>query len=105
MGFMQTEGYQGWGQEGEEICMTTWYKGGRVVVNKNTWYAHLHKGKTYGRMYSMSQSERVRGNAYSFDFWWNNRWVERAHDIEWLIDRFWPHPGWPENWKELKNET
>jgi len=45
----------------------------------------------------------VRGNAYSFDFWWNNRWTERAHDIEWLLDRFQPMPGWVENWKELKH--
>jgi len=76
---------------------------GKVMRNKKTWYAHLHKGKRYGRMYSMSKSERIRGNAYSWDFWWNNRWTERLHDIEWLIDRFMPMPGWPEDWKERKH--
>src|SRR5574343_633646 len=51
MGFMQIEGYTGWGQEAEEISFTTWKNGGECKVNKNTWYAHLHKGAKYGRMY------------------------------------------------------
>ena len=75
---------------------------GKVMVNKKTWYAHLHKGKTYGRMYYMANSERKRGNDYSFDYWWNNRWTERKHDIEWLIDRFHPMPGWADDWKAHK---
>ena len=76
---------------------------GKVMRNKKTYYAHLHKGKQYGRGYYLSSDERRRGNAYSFDHWWNNRWTERAHDIEWLIDQFMPMPGWPANWKEKKN--
>jgi len=105
IGPMQEHGYETFMGEPQELGFKTqlgpWH--GAIMRNKKTWYAHLHKGRTYGRMYHMSQSERVRGNAYSFDFWWSNRWVERAHDIEWLIDRFWPHPGWPENWKEIKH--
>jgi glycosyltransferase involved in cell wall biosynthesis len=97
MGFMQTEGYQGWGQEGEEICMTTWFKGGRVVVNKNTWYAHLHKGPKYGRMYFLDRKESQRSYLYAYDLWANKR---RGFFIS-LIEKFWPMPGWPENWKEL----
>ena len=104
IGPMQEAGYETFMGEPQELGFKTqlgsWH--GAIMRNKKTWYAHLHKGKTYGRMYSMSQSERVRGNAFSFDFWWNNRWVERVHDIEWLIDRFPPQPGWPEYWKEIK---
>jgi hypothetical protein len=97
MGFMQIEGYQGWGQEGEEICMTTWYKGGRVVVNKNTWYAHLHKGPKYGRMYFLDRNESRRSYMYAYDLWVNKR---KEFFIS-LIEKFWPMPGWPKNWKEL----
>jgi hypothetical protein len=97
MGFMQIEGYQGWGQEGEEICMTTWFKGGRVVVNKNTWYAHLHKGPKYGRMYFLDRKESQRSYLYAYDLWANKR---KDFFIS-LIEKFWPMPGWPENWKEL----
>lgn len=98
---LNEHGYETFMGEPQEIGLKTqlgpW--GGAIMRNKKTWYAHLHKGKTYGRMYSFSGSERQRGNAYSFDFWWRNRWTERAHDLEWLIDRFWPHPGWPEDWR------
>jgi glycosyltransferase involved in cell wall biosynthesis len=105
IGGMSNDGYETFMGEPQEIGFKTqlgpWH--GRIMTNKKTYYAHLHKGKQYGRMYYMSNSERYRGNAYSFDFWWNNRWTERVHDIEWLIDKFWPLPHWPRNWKELKN--
>lgn len=103
MGFMQIEGYTGWGQEAEEICFKTWLTGGRVIVNKNTWYAHLHKGKKYGRMYWMSRDANRKCYAYSYDFWMNNRLKERVHDLDWLIDKFMPMPGWRKNWKESLN--
>lgn len=100
MDLMQIEGFSGWGQEGEEISFKTWLAGGKVMVNKNTWYAHLHKGSKYGRMYFMSKESIKQCNVYSYDFWINNRWPKRVHDFEWLIERFWPLPNWPENWKE-----
>jgi hypothetical protein len=34
-GFMKLKGYTGWGQEGEELCLTTLQNSGRAVVNKN----------------------------------------------------------------------
>lgn len=74
---------------------------GLLMVNKRTWYAHLHKGKTYGRGYTLNDDRRV-GNAYSFDLWWNNRWPGRVHDLEWLIDQWMPLPGWPDDWKARK---
>jgi hypothetical protein len=95
-GFMQVEGYRGWGQEAEEIGLTTWFNGGRVVTNKHTWYAHLHKGPTYGRMYHLSREECRLSYAYSF-----NRWlVERREFFIELCQRFAPLPGWPANWKD-----
>lgn len=102
LGGMSEVGYETFMGEPQELGLKTqlgpW--AGAIMRNKSTWFAHLHKGKTYGRMYSFTKSERDRGNAYSFDFWWNNRWAERVHDLEWLIERFWPLPGWPDNWRE-----
>jgi hypothetical protein len=48
---------------------------GKVVVNKKTWYAHLHKGHTewkYDNNLSgrIASSERRRCNAYAFDYFW-----------------------------------
>ena len=72
------------------------------MINKNTWYAHLHKGKEYGRGYFMNKSENDRGNQYCDDYWMNNRWEKRTYNLDYLIERFWPVPTWPEDrslWK------
>jgi hypothetical protein len=82
--------------EFQELGLKTWLGGGRVVVNKHTWYAHLYKGKKYGRGYSLGPSQFSQGPAVT-DFWMNNRWAERVHDLEWLIEKFWPVPSWGED--------
>lgn len=84
--------------------MKCWLSGGRVVVNKKTWYAHWHKGskgKGYGfsnEQYKRHLAGTERGRLYCIDYWINNRWADRLHDFEWLIEKFNP-PGW-ENWQE-----
>jgi hypothetical protein len=107
MGFMQIEGYTGWGQEAEELSFKTWKAGGRVVVNKNTWYAHLHKGEKYGRMYWMSRSENRESYKYSYNHWL----VENNDFMISLFEKFNKDlrmPGWPDDWrdkiKSLKNK-
>ena len=93
--FMQIEGYTGWGQEAEQLGLTTWKNGGAVKTNKNTWYAHLHKGPTYGRMYNMSKSSTKRCNAFSYDFW-----VRKNKDFFIsFIEKFMPIPNWSANWR------
>jgi len=98
-GFMNTA-YQGWGQEAEEISFETWKNGGRVATNKNTWYAHLHKGTKYGRMYFLSKDENVKSYAYSYQRWV----VENREFFTALIRKFAPLPGWPHNWEFLLYE-
>lgn len=95
------EGYGNFVQEFQQVGNRTWLSGGRVVVNKNTWYAHLHKGKTYGRGYSISQRAMIRGGLWSADYWLNNRMPDRKYDLEWLIDKFSPVPGWPNGWESM----
>lgn len=94
---MNEEGYGSFSQEPQETGNKTWLGGGKVMTNKKTWYAHLHKGSRYGRMYSISQSGIIEGHLYSAKFWMNNEWKDRIHDIDWLIERFWPVPTWPED--------
>jgi glycosyltransferase involved in cell wall biosynthesis len=88
--------YGPFGREAHEIGLKTWLGGGRVMINKKTWYAHLHKGPKYGRMYFLSKEEVRKGIAYSDDFWFNNRWKEAKYDLAWLVERFWPVPSWTE---------
>jgi len=100
-GGMHVEGYGTFTNEFQELGLQAWLGGGRVIINKKAWYAHLHKGKQYGRMYHLDEAEKRRGQRYCATYWMNNKWEKRVHDFEWLIDKFWPVPDWPENWKEL----
>lgn len=95
-GPLQVKGYGHFIQEPQELGLRTWLGGGRLVTNKKTWYAHLHKGKAYGRGYSLDKRALHAGTLYSTDYWMNDRWAERVYDLAWLIERFWPVPTWTE---------
>lgn len=99
-GALEEAGYGSFVQEFQEIGLKTWLSGGRVLVNKKTWYAHLHKGKQYGRGYFIDKREMIRGAHFSADFWMNNRWKNRRYSIEWLVEKFWPVPTWPADFLE-----
>lgn len=73
-------------QEGIEIALKTWLGGGKVMINKQAWYAHKHR--RFGRAVSPKGEDVRRGNAFSKDFWINNRWEGRTHDLCWLMGRF-----------------
>jgi hypothetical protein len=91
-------------QEAQEISMKVWLSGGRVVVNKNTWYAHHHKGK-HGKGYGFSNAQykkhlegTERGRLYAIKYWMNTK--DYLHDFAWYINEKFPNsPGW-ENWEE-----
>lgn len=97
MHFMQIEGYTGWGQESEELALTTVKNGGKVMTNKNTFYAHLHKGERYGRMYWMSRQENRESYLYAY-----NKWIVEENDFFIsYIERFPRMPGWPDGWQDI----
>lgn len=100
LGGMSEVGYGRFVQEAQELGMKTWLGGGQVLTVKSTHYSHLHKGRKYGRGYFISKGEMIRGTHWSTDYWMNDRWEGRQRNLEWLVDRFWPLPGWPENWQD-----
>ena len=106
IGPMDVDLYGTFTHEAQEIGNKVWLGGGSLVVNKETWYAHFHKGshgKGYGfstEQYKRFSREKEKGRVACIDYWLNNRWPQRLHDFEWLIEKFWPVPNWPENWKE-----
>jgi len=104
IGELSTEKYGPFTQEAQEISMMAWLSGGRVVVNKKTWYAHFHKGKR-GKGYGFSNEQykfhmkwNEKGRLYCIDYWMNTK--DHKYDFEWFINHFSPAPTWPENWKE-----
>jgi glycosyltransferase involved in cell wall biosynthesis len=104
LGGMSEKGYGSFSQEPQEIGNKTWLGGGEIKVNKLTWYAHLHKGKTYGRMYHQNNSEIVAGHLYSSRHWMNNEEPGILYEFKWLINKFSPVPGWPDNWQSIWDE-
>ena len=93
--------YGHFAQESQEINFKTWLGGGAVKVNKRTWYAHLHKGGRYGRMYKLDDNDHKRGANWSAEHWLNDREPGMIHKFEWLInEKFKGMPSWPENWEE-----
>ena len=102
---MDDEAYGSFTAEAQELSMKVWLSGGRVVVNKKTWYAHWHKGragKGYGfsnAQYKQHAEQMEKGRLFCIDYWVNNRWAQRKHDFKWLIEKFWPLRGWPEDWE------
>jgi len=101
IGGLDAENY-GFFQEAQEIGMKVWMVGGRVVRNKNTWYAHWHKSAEEGRGFKLSRKQKHRTEEFSTDFWMNDKWSKRKPDrsMAWLVHKFWPLPGWPDDWQE-----
>jgi glycosyltransferase involved in cell wall biosynthesis len=100
IGRMEIENYGNFIQEFQELGLKTWLGGGAVKVNKRTWYAHLHKGKKYGRGYWISSQENDAGADFAMRYWMLDRWEARKRDLRWLIEKFSPVPTWPEDLDE-----
>jgi glycosyltransferase involved in cell wall biosynthesis len=88
------ERHGSWGQQGTEVACKTWLSGGRVIIDRSTWYAHLFRtqGGDFGFPYPNPGIERAR--KYSQDLWLNNKWDKAIHPLEWLIEKFFPVPEW-----------
>lgn len=100
---MDEDSYGTFAHEAQEIGLKAWCSGGRVVVNKKTWYAHLHKGPKHGRGYQLRSADRVKGTEYTNKWIRNEAWHKQTLPFSFVIEKFWPVPGWTEeNLAEIK---
>jgi len=85
-----------WGTQGSEIALKSWLSGGRLVVNKKTWYSHLFRtqGGSFGFPYPQSGNQVARAKKMVQDMFLNNKWDKQVKPLSWLIEKFWPIPGW-----------
>lgn len=87
------EAHGSWGQQGVEIACKTWLSGGRLVVNKKTWFAHLFRTRPgFGFPYPNPYQERAR--EYSRNLWLNNKWPKQIYPLSWLVEKFKPLEDW-----------
>ena len=97
-------------QEAQEVGLRQWMTGGRCVLNKHTWYAHLHKGREEGRGFYLSLRRKRLSERYACDFWLNDRWPGATRTFVSLVEQFWPllermddpRYAWPSDWREFE---
>jgi glycosyltransferase involved in cell wall biosynthesis len=99
---MDEENYGSFAKEMQEIGLKAWLGpiGGKMVVNKKTWYAHWHKTKENGRGYSLNDAEFQKGSTETL------KWLGKYGDLKawhkqtmlfaWFLRHFKPVPTWPE---------
>jgi hypothetical protein len=87
-----------WGNQGIEVAVKTWLSGGRVLVNHNTWYAHMFRtqGGDFGFPWENSGRETQKTKDNVKEVLWNNKLPKQIHPLSWLLEKFWPVPGWTE---------
>jgi glycosyltransferase involved in cell wall biosynthesis len=86
-----------WGQVGVEVACKAWLSGGRQVVNKKTWFAHMFRTKKdFGFPYKLSGRSVSYARKYSRDLWLNGKWPQQVRKFSWLVDKFAPVPTWQE---------
>lgn len=102
----RTETYGSFAGDQQEIGLKYWLGGGENKVIKKTWYAHLSKRRhhyhtgLYDRLSKMDP-RTVASHTWSARHWMNDEEPNMKHSLSWLLEKFWPVPAWPENWKEV----
>jgi GT2 family glycosyltransferase len=71
IGELQTEGYGPLIQDSHEMIFKTWKAGGKMMLNKNTWFAHKHRGfaRTHNNGTAENPANCEEGYKYALDQW------------------------------------
>lgn len=102
---VSNEDFGSWGSQGIEVAAKTHLSGGRVIINHRTYYAHMFRtqGGDFGFPYSISGRQVQRAKRKAKDIFFNNKWPLQKYPLSWLIEKFWPIPGWTnEDYESLK---
>ncbi len=85
-----------WGHQGSEVAIKTWLSGGRVIVNKKTWYAHMFRtqGGDFGFPWPANEREIEKARAHFRNIFLEDKWPLAKHKLQWLVDKFAPVPDW-----------
>lgn len=67
IGELQTEGYGPMYQDSHEMVFKTWKAGGKLMVNKNTWFAHKHV--SFPRTHNYGNTDFYPNLKYAHDLW------------------------------------
>ncbi len=92
IGKLQTEGYGPHYQDSTEMVFKTWKAGGKLMLNKNTWYAHKHRD--FDRTHQYSTEKAIPEWEYALNEWYSyytevmaKKWKDAVHEHEPLITK------------------
>ena len=93
------EAHGSWGQYGVEVALKSWLSGGRHVTNKRTWFAHMFRtqGGDFSFPYELRGRDVDRARKHSQSLWFNNAWPGQVRPLSYVLEKFWPVPGWSES--------
>lgn len=93
------ERHGSWGQVGTEVSLSSWLSGGRLVVNKRSFFAHMFRtqGGDFSFPYKISGKAQAAAKKYSNDLWKKGKYKHAVKPLSWVIEKFWPIPGWNED--------
>lgn len=97
------ENHGSWGQQGTEVACKTWLSGGRLMLSRRTWFAHMFRtqGGDFGHPYHLRGSDVDHARAYSRALWLDGGWDKAIHPLSWLIEKFAPVPDWGDERKGI----
>lgn len=85
-----------WGNQGLEISCATWLTGHRVLVNMNTFYAHMFRtqGADFSFPYEQRGREVQKTKKNVKDKFWDFKHPKQKYPVSWLVEKFMPIKGW-----------
>jgi len=98
------EEFGSWGAQGTEVACKTWLSGGKCMVNRKTWYAHLFRtaGGDFSFPYKQDNTQVSKARKKSQQLFLENSWDKQIRPLSWLVDKFEPVPDWhDEKGKEM----
>lgn len=92
------EQFGSWGSQGIEVAVKTWLSGGRVLVDHNTYYAHMFRtqGGDFGFPYPLSGNQVTHAKKTARKQFFEGKLKHQVRPLSWLVEKFWPVPGWTE---------
>ena len=95
------EKFGSWGSQGIEVACKFWLSGGKVLVNKDTWYAHCFRTKSvFSFPYKLSGNQVQRAQHLAKKMFFGKKWDKQVKPLSWLVEKFMPIPEWDD--KELQ---
>jgi len=69
------------------------------MINHNTWYAHMFRtqGGDFGFPYPLSGAAVSHAKNTAKELFFNGNWSLQKRPLSWLVERFWPVPGWTQD--------